>query len=116
MKGDNKPNEQQTSKRGECLGAASCYVKAISDDQWLVLSMLKRGDGVFQWGTDEPHHDNIETMNYFIDNFCPDDMNILSHDGTQCLVSICSNEPARVLDASGAGDSYSHRVEISILT
>ena len=65
--------------------------------------------GSFSWTTDYYHNDNAYTMNDFIENHLPDDVDVYLEDGSYSEVRI--NGVNYALDAKGNGDSYNHIVE-----
>jgi len=65
--------------------------------------------GSFSWTTDYYHNDNAFTMNDFIENHLPNDVDVYLEDGSYAEVRIDNINYS--LDAKGNGDSYNHIVE-----
>ncbi|HBH47225.1 MAG TPA: hypothetical protein DDX98_01205 [Bacteroidales bacterium] len=69
--------------------------------------------GSFSWTTDYYHNDNAFTMNDFLENHLPDDVEIYLEDGSYAEVRIGNTNYA--LYAKGNGDSYNHIVEWEVV-
>ncbi len=62
----------------------------------------------FRWSTEEPHSDNIETMNDYLDVHMPTEWKLLVVEGT--YAEIKNNEGNFAVHASGDGNCYNHRI------
>lgn len=65
---------------------------------------------------DLPEMDNIESMQYFLDNIdCIYDNNIEVDDGTQVVLTH-EDYPYKIqIDAGGVGDFFSHMFEVTVI-
>lgn len=65
---------------------------------------------------DLPEMDNIESMQYFLDNIdCIYDNNIEVDDGTQVVLTH-EDYPYKIqIDAGGLGDFFSHMFEVTVI-
>jgi hypothetical protein len=70
--------------------------------------------GTFYWETEYYHPDNTFTLNDWLDNQMEDDVEIAGQSGSYCEV-IDKYGIIYTLNASGNGDSYSHKIEIEKL-
>ena len=67
----------------------------------------------YRWSTENPHDNNTETMDDFLLNHLPEEVEIVFVDSTYAELRI-DGEDYRA-DASGDGDCYDHKVEFSKL-
>lgn len=58
--------------------------------------------------------DNIESMNYFLDQIGCDEDNIDVNDGTQVILKHPKFDFKIVIDSSGLGDSFSHGYDVYV--
>ena len=63
----------------------------------------------YYYSTDEPHYNNIETMQDYLDNEMPDVWSVLFSDGTYAEIETPYGDRYEV-HASGNGTSYNHRI------
>lgn len=63
----------------------------------------------FYWRTDEPHDDNSTTMCDFLEDHCPEWLNVYLVDGTYAE-GIDGNKDRWEIHASGNGDHYNHMI------
>lgn len=98
----NMTQENTTPQDGDAASSLS------SSDLLDVLEAILAG-AEFTWNTEDPHADNSETMNEFLECYLPEDYEIKLNHGTYAEIE---NDGVRYgVHASGRGDPWSHRVE-----
>lgn len=66
------------------------------------------------WNTDEPHRDNNETLCDFLENECPEWLDVYLVDGAYAE-GIDRNKDKWEIHASGNGDFHNHMVSFKII-
>lgn len=89
---ENKNLTEQESNSGRVAG----YVDLLAE-------------GIFYWNTNYAHSNNMETMQDYLENYLPQNCEIIEDDGT--YAEVVQNGVKIGIHASGNGDFCSHKVE-----
>lgn len=68
---------------------------------------------IFYWETEHYHQDNMFTMNEFLEEYLPEEADILLEDGTYGEIAFEGKKYA--IYASGNGDSFNHLIKFELL-
>lgn len=71
-------------------------------------------DGGYLWETDNPHADNVETTNDFIENELPNDIEVYVRRGNYLQIELKDRRCFSVL-VFGNGDFCHHQAEFELL-
>jgi len=81
-----------------------------------VIDMFQQGENnyVIIDNDDGMEMDNIQSMNYFLDEIGATEDNIEADEGTQVIIKHPDFDFMLVIDSGGLGDFYSHGFDVSI--
>ena len=65
----------------------------------------------YKWHTIEPHNNNEETMNDYLENHLSDEFEVIFEDGTYAEIKDKNTGAIWSVNASGDGDFTHHKVE-----
>ena len=69
----------------------------------------------FKWHTIEPHPTNEITMQDYLENYLPDEFEVIFKDGTYAEIKNKNTDRIWSVNASGDGDSFNHKVEFEFI-
>ena len=69
----------------------------------------------YRWHTIEPHNNNEETMNDYLENHLSDEFEIIFEDGTYAEIKNKNTGAIWGVNASGDGDFTHHKVEFEFV-
>lgn len=78
------------------------------------LERLKNME-TYRWHTIEPHNNNEETMNDYLENHLPQCFDVIFEDGTYAEIQNRNTGQIFGINASGDGDFTHHKVEFEFI-
>ena len=78
------------------------------------LKRLKNME-TYRWHTIEPHNNNEETMNDYLENHLPQCFDVIFEDGTYAEIQNRNTGQIFGINASGDGDFTHHKVEFEFI-
>ena len=69
----------------------------------------------YHWSTEEPHYDNTQTMNDYLENHLTEKFECYFQDDSYAEIMDLSNDVKWGVHASGNGDSFNHKVRFEFI-
>jgi len=69
----------------------------------------------YKWHTIEPHNNNEETMNDYLENHLSDEFDVIFEDGTYAEIKNKNTGAIWGVNASGDGDFTHHKVDFEFV-
>ena len=111
----------RTTKEGRLLFAALAKITTESQTDKTPYEVLEQLEDLatkmetYKWHTIEPHNNNEETMNDYLENHLPDEFEVIFEDGTYAEIQNKNTRQIFGVRASGDGDFTHHKIEFEFV-